>query len=368
MSSGKRLLSIDALRGFDMLFISGGGTFLVLLGGKTGLGWVDELAHQLHHVPWEGFVFYDFIFPLFLFIAGVSLSFSLTKGLETGLSKKELYKKVAIRMLILIALGIVYKNQPIKLFDPTQIRFVSVLGRIGIACMATALLFLNFNMKQRLLWIAGILLSYYGLLFLVPVPGYGPGDLSIEGNIVGWFDRMFLPGRLHNGGGIYDENGLLTQLPALCITAFGSIAGDILRMDISGNKKTLILAGGGLLVMIIGLIWGLHFPIVKKLWSSSFIMLTSGIASMSLALFYWLIDVKGYRKWAFFFKVIGMNSLTVYFVYGFINFRYTSARLFGGLYAPMDEKWHEVFEALGALALVWIFLYVLYRKGIFVKV
>ncbi len=368
MNESKRLLSIDALRGFDMFFISGGGTFLVLLNGKTGLAWVDELARQLHHVEWEGFVFYDFIFPLFLFIAGVSLSFSLTKGTEMGMGKKELYKKVFIRMLILIGLGIIYKNQPIKFFDPSQIRFVSVLGRIGIACMATALLFLNYNFKQRLLWIAGILVGYYGLLFLAPVPGYGPGDLSIEGNIVGWFDRMFLPGRLHNGGGIYDENGLPTQLPALCITVFGSIAGDVLRMEISGNRKTMLLAVGGLIVMVIGLIWGLHFPIVKKLWSSSFIMLTSGMAIMLLALFYWIIDVKGYRKWAFPFKVIGMNSLTIYFVYGFVNFRYTSERLFGGLYAPLDEKWHEVFEAFGAMVLVWLFLYVLYRQKFFIKI
>ncbi|XOV91768.1 MAG: acyltransferase family protein [Bacteroidota bacterium] len=368
METGKRLLSIDALRGFDMFFISGGGTFLVLLDGKTGLSWIDALAHQLHHVEWNGFVFYDFIFPLFLFIAGVSLSFSLTKGKELGMDKKELYKKVFLRMLILIGLGIIYKNHPVKFFEPSQIRFVSVLGRIGFACFITTLLFLNFSLKARLLWIAGILVGYYGLLFLVPVPGYGPGDLSIEGNIIGWFDRMFLPGRLHNGGGIYDENGLLTQLSALCITVFGSIAGDVLRMDLTGNRKTLILVGGGLAIMIIGLIWGLHFPINKKLWSSSFIMLTSGIAFMSMALFYWIIDVKGYTKWAFPFKVIGMNSLTVYFVYGFVPFEYISAQLFGGLYAPLPEEWHEVFAAIGGVILVWSFLYFLYKKNIFIKI
>lgn len=349
-----------------MLFISGGGTFLILLKGKTGIGVIDAISDQLHHVPWNGFVFYDFIMPLFLFISGVSISFSLSKGKSMGLSKSELYKKIFRRMLILIGLGIIYKNTPIQFFDLSEIRFGSVLGRIGIACFVTALLFLNYSWKTRLYFIGGILVSYYAALFLIPVPGFGAGDLSIEGNLVGWFDRTFLPGRLREG--IYDELGLLTQFPALCITVFGSIAGDILRNNNSENKKTLILLAIGTLSAAIGLIWGMHFPINKRLWSSSFIMLTSGLGFMILSLFYWIIDVRAYRKWTFFFKVIGMNSLTVYFVYHLVNFRQSSRMLFSGLYAPLPEQWHEVLEALGAWALVWLLLYFLYKRRIFIKI
>lgn len=361
-----RLLSLDTLRGFDMFFISGGGTFLVLLKGKTGMRWVDTIADQLEHVPWHGFVFYDFIFPLFLFIAGVSLSFSLSKGLDLGRSKPSLYKKVFVRMLVLIGLGMLYKNSPFPFFDPSEIRLGSVLGRIGFACFITALLYLNFSKINRLYWIAGILIAYYAALFLVPVPGYGAGDLSFEGNLVGWFDRTFLPGRLLQGD--YDELGLLTQLPAFCITIFGSIAGDILRNHATENKKTmtLVLIGAG--AVLIGLFWNMHFPINKRLWSSSFIMLTSGMGFLILALFYYIIDVRGVKKWTFFFKVIGLNSLTIYFAYRFIDFSYTSSTLFGGLYAPLPEKWHEVFAALGALALVWLLLYILYKKKIFIKI
>ena len=362
-----RLLSIDALRGFDMLLISGGGTFLVLLKGKTDIGFIDVIANQLQHVPWHGFAFYDFIMPLFLFISGVSISFSLTKGQSMGLTKSELYKKVFIRMLILIGLGMIYKNAPIPFFDLSAIRFGSVLGRIGIACFATAILFLNFSWKTRLYFIGGILLCYYAALFLIPVPGFGAGDLSIEGNLVGWFDRAFLPGRLLDRG-IYDELGLLTQFPALCITVFGSIAGDILRRGESGDKKTIILVIGGLAAIAVSLLWNMHFPINKKLWSSSFIMLTSGLGFLILALFYWVIDVKGYRKWTFIFKVIGMNSLTVYFAYHFVNFSQMAQMLIGGLYAPLSEDWQPVIQALGALALVWLFLYFLYKKGIFIKI
>ncbi|WP_114748830.1 acyltransferase family protein [Pleomorphovibrio marinus] len=362
----KRLLSLDALRGFDMLLISGGGTFLVLLKGKTGIAAIDWLADQLTHPEWNGFTFYDFIFPLFLFIAGVSLTFSLRKGMNMGLGKKALYQKTLIRMLILIGLGIIYKNSPIPFFEPSQIRLGSVLGRIGIATFVSTVLFLNFTFKQRLAWASGILLVYYAALFLIPVPGHGAGDLSFEGNLVGWFDRTFLPGRLLQGS--YDELGLLTQFPALCLTIFGTLAGQILGKAWTDFKKIQYLSLAGVLLIGVGLVWNLHFPINKHLWSSSFIALTAGMAFLFVMMFYVIIDVWKYRKWAFFFQVIGLNSLTIYFAYSFINFRYTSAKLFSGIYQPLPEDWHRVVEAFGALMLVWVFLYILYRLKIFVKV
>lgn len=363
----QRLVSIDALRGFDMLMIAGAGSFIALLGGKTGLSGVDALAAQFEHPDWNGFTFYDFIFPLFLFIAGVSLSFSLNSTRQKEMSRSELYKKAAKRMLILIGLGILYKNAPVPFFEPSEIRFVSVLGRIGFAGFITTVLYLNFSPRGRMYWIAGILLLYYAALFLIPVPGYGAGDLSFEGNLVGWFDRHFLPGRLLQG--TYDELGLLTQFPALCLTMLGAFGGDILRSADEDQwrkvKKLALLGVGGIAV---GLLWGLHFPINKHLWTSSFILLTAGMAFLSLALFYTVIDVLGYRKWAFFFQVIGLNSLTIYLAYRFINFRSTSRLLFEGIYRYSPEPWHEVWQALGALLLVWLFLYFLYRNRLLLKV
>lgn len=362
----QRLLSIDALRGFDMLLISGGGTFLVLLENNTGLAWIDWIAAQLKHPAWNGFTFYDFIFPLFLFIAGVSMAFSLNKGIEMGLSKAELYKKAFWRMLILVVLGILDKNQPVTFFEPSQIRVASVLGRIGLAGFFASLLYLNFSRLHRIFWVAGILLLYYAALFLIPVPGYGAGNLSIEGNLVGWIDRNFLPGRLLQK--IYDENGLITQLPALCLTVLGSLAGDVLRSERKEGKKLQILLLAGIAGIGIGLFWGLHFPINKHLWSSSFIMLTSGMAFLILSLFYYVIDVLKFQSWAFFFQVIGMNSLTIYLAYHFIDFEHTSHALFAGLYAPLPEQFHAALEALGALVLVWSMMYFLYRKKIFIKI
>ncbi len=362
-----RLLSIDALRGFDMFFISGGGTFIYRLADASDAGWIDVLADQLEHPAWHGFTFYDFIFPLFLFISGVSLSFSVGRRWERGAGKSGLYRKAFKRMVILILLGILYKNAPVPLFDPSEIRLGSVLGRIGFATFITTLLYLNFDKMQRLIWVAGILMVYYGLLFLVPVPGYGAGDLSFEGNLVGWFDRAVLPGRLLQG--TYDELGLLTQFPALCLTVLGAWSGDILRAsDTSENQKLSRITVIGVFLIILGLMWNLHFPINKHLWSSSFICLTAGMGFLVLALFYGIIDVLRYRRWTFFFKVIGMNSLTIYFAYSFIDFNYTSRKLWGGLMESLDPAWQSVFISLGAVILVWTMLYILYRNKLFIKI
>jgi predicted acyltransferase len=363
----RRLLSIDTLRGFDMLMIAGAGAFISTLHGKTGLAWVDALALQFEHPAWNGFTFYDFIFPLFLFIAGLTLPFSLNKGLELGKSKGELYRKAFKRFLILYACGILYKNAPIPFLDWSQIRFVNVLGRIGFAGFVTTVLYLNFGFQKRIFWIAGLLLFYYAALFLIPVPGYGAGDLSFEGNLTGWIDRTFLPGRLLQK--TYDELGLFTQIPALCLTVLGSLAGDMMRRaGDSDYKKLRNLSVAGIICLAIAFVWSFHFPINKHLWTSSFIMLTGGLAFLSFGLFYWVIDILQFRRWTFFFIVIGMNSLTIYLAYRLIDFGFTSRLLFEGLYINTAEKWHPVFQSLGALALVWVFLYILYRLKIFVKV
>lgn len=362
-----RLVSIDALRGFDMLMICGADAFFRSLEGRTSWPWLDSLALQFEHPEWIGFTFYDFIFPLFLFVAGVSIPFSLEKALSQKISKKEIYQKAMVRTLILIGLGMLDKNAPFPFFDWEQIRLGSVLGRIGIAGFVTVFLYLNLKTIQRLWLVGGILLAYYAAVFLIPVPGYGAGDLSFEGNLVGWVDRTFLPGRLLQG--TFDELGILTTFPAICLTILGAHAGGILRnsQKPEGNKLIQLLIIG-LILVVVSLLWGLHFPIFKRMWTSSFILLTSGLAFLSLGLFYWIIDRMNFKGWAFFFVVIGMNSLTIYMIYRFVNFKYSSRLLFEGLYRPLGENWFPVFENLGAIILVWLFLYFLYRKKIFFKV
>jgi predicted acyltransferase len=365
-SKPTRLASIDALRGFDMLMISGGGAFIFLLGGKTGISFIDAVSAQFEHPEWNGFTFFDFIFPLFLFLAGTSLTFSISGGLAKGIAQSEIRSKIFKRMLILIALGILDKNAPMDIFDPAHIRYGSVLGRIGLATFIAAVLYMKFNWTQRLYIGIGILVLYYLALILIPVPGFGSGDLSFEGNLVGWVDRSFMPGKLKQGS--YDELALITQFPSLCLTIFGTLAGDILIRSISADDKLKRLLALGLTGIIAGLFWNALVPINKHLWSSSFIMLTSGMAFLLLSFFYWVIDVKGFKKWSFFFRVIGMNSLVIYLAVRFVDFNASSKLLFEGIYKHSPEQWHEVFNALGGFVLVWLFLYFLYRHKIFVKV
>lgn len=363
----KRLLSVDTLRGFDMLMIVGGGAFIERLNGKTGLRWVDAVAGQLTHPDWHGFTFFDFIFPLFLFIAGVSMVFSLEAGLGKGMSRETLVKKVFKRMIILILLGILDKNIPVDVFNPSNIRFGTVLGRIGIASFFAAIFYLYLTPRQRLVGVATILLGYYAAIFLVPVPGHGAGDISFEGNLVGWFDRTFMPGKLLQK--TYDENAMLTQLPAMCLAILGTFAGMKLREAATGGAaKTVWLLICGALSITAGLIWSLHFPLNKHLWSSSFILLTAGMAFVFMAVFYYLIDVLGWRKWTFFFEVIGLNSIAIYLLCRFVNFESIAYKLFGGLYSFADEKWHPVWSAIGGLALTWWLMYFLYKKKIFFKI
>ncbi len=361
-----RLASIDALRGFDMLMIAGGGQFIEQLGGKTGLPWVDAVAAQFVHPPWHGFAFYDFIFPLFLFLAGTSIPFSMSSGLAKKYSKNELLQKVGKRMLILICLGILYKNAPLNIFDPANIRYGSVLGRIGIATFIAATLYLHVSPRQRLYTASAILILYYLAFVLIPVPGFGAGDFSFEGNLAGWFDRQVMPGRLLQK--TYDELALFTQLPAACLAIFGTFAGETLLSShaVSDKIKRLLLMG--VAGIALGLLWNFLFPINKHLWSSSFVLLTTGLGFVLLALFYWIVDVQRFQKWAFFFIVIGMNSLVMYLAYRFIDFNESSRLLFSGVYEHAAEGWHKVFQTLGGLLLAWLLLYFLWRKRVFVKV
>ncbi len=364
----KRLLSLDVLRGFDMLFISGGGMFVYLMKGKTDMNWLNELSKQMMHPAWgDTITFFDFIFPLFLFMSGVSLAYSLSSRMAKGATKQELYKKAAKRMVLLLVLGLFVKNNPITIFDPSHIRFSSVLGRIGMATFFTTILYLNFSWKSRLYWVVAILLSFYAALFLIPVPGFGAGNLSMEGNLMGYIDRAIMPGRLING--IYDENALATSLPAFTFTILGAWAGDILRnRSTSSNYKAGLLAIIGVVSVGLGILWGLHLPIIKKLWTGSFVLVTGGGSFLILSLFYWIIDVKKITGWVLFFKVIGMNSLLIYLAHHFIDFNFTSHHLFSGLYEPIAEQWHIVWDTFGATVLIWLLLYFCYKKNFFLKI
>ncbi|GAB4015073.1 acyltransferase family protein [Spirosoma koreense] len=363
----RRLLSLDTLRGFDMFWIMGGEEIFHVLAKTTGWAWAIFMADQFTHVEWNGFRPYDCIFPLFLFLAGVSTPYSLGSRLAKGDDRALLARKVITRGLVLVLLGIIYNN---GLFAKpfADMRFGSVLGRIGLAGMFAQLIYLYVqNERARYGIFAGILLLYWAMLMLVPVPGFGAGNLTLEGSLVGYVDRLLLPGRLYKV--VHDPEGLLSTFPAIGTGLLGVFAGTVLRQHgVRDGQKLQRLVIGGIACVTLGWIWNLVLPVNKNLWTSSFVLVAGGWSLLMLSLFYWLIDMLQFRRWTFFFIVIGMNSILIYLSERFIDFEYTTHSLFSGLLHFFSEPVQAVGSVFAFLAVKWIFLYFLYKKNTFLRV
>ena len=350
-----------------MFWIIGGEEIFHVLAKTTGWAWAIFMADQFTHVDWNGFRPYDCIFPLFLFLAGVSTPYALGGRLDRGDNRGVIVRKIITRGLILVLLGIIYNN---GLFaEPlTNMRFPSVLARIGLAGMFAQLIYVYVRSERaRYIVFATILLGYWALLMLVPVPGYGAGNLTMQGSLVSYIDRLILPGRLHRA--IHDPEGILSTLPAIATGLLGIFAGTVLRRkDLGDGAKLqrLVLAGIGCVAL--GWLWNVVLPVNKNLWTSSFVLVAGGWSMLALSLFYWIIDVKNWRRWAFFFVVIGMNSILIYLADNVIDFEHTTDYLFGGLLRFFSEPVRAVGAVLAFLAVKWAFLYFLYTKKVFLRV
>ena len=314
-AASQRLLSLDALRGFDMLFIMGFAGLVTALCKLCPGEFSDWMTAQMGHADWNGFFHHDTIFPLFLFIAGISFPFSLAKQREKGMSERSIYLKVIRRGLTLVALGFVYSG--LFKLDFATLRLPSVLGRIGLAWMFAALLFVNFNVRTRAVIAAAILLGYGLLLQFVAAPDAGgAGPLTLEGNIVGYVDRIVMPSHLLGGRG-FDPEGLLSTLPAIVTAMLGMFTGEFVRRSeerTSGSRKTLWMAAGAVALLALALCLDPLQPINKKLWTPAFVFAAGAYSLGMFALFYYIIDVCQWRRWTYFFKVIGVNSITIYMV------------------------------------------------------
>lgn len=364
--SSQRLYSLDALRGFDMFWIMGAEEIFHALAKATGSPFWEVIANELTHPAWNGFHFYDLIFPLFLFMAGVATPFSVGRELEKGKNKNELLLRVIKRGLILVLLGIIYNNGlMIKPLD--QIRFGSVLGRIGLAYMFANIIYLYTKQRTQIAWFCFLLIGYWLMLKFNSAPGYPRGDLSMEGNFASYLDRHLIPGKLYLG--IHDPEGLTSTIPAIGTGLLGIMAGNFLKnSDFSGQKKSLSLFISGLIFIGLAHLWDLDFPINKNLWSSSFVLNVGGYSLVLLGIFYYIIDVLGYKKWAFFFKVIGMNSILIYLSGAFINWTYTTNGFFQWLGQLIGNPYNAVAMAICYVLVKWAFLYFMYKKNVFLRV
>ena len=360
-----RLASLDVLRGFDMLFIMGGEELICAIAAALGFAGFHE---AFGHAKWHGLHFMDLVFPLFLFMAGVSFPFSLAKSRERGLGDGRIALKSLKRGLILALLGLCCEK--LLSFNFAHLRVWSVLGRIGIAWMVAAWLYLVCGVKARLGIAVAILAGVtVGTVFITAPGAAVPVDpFSPEGNFGCWLDRTLTGG--HTYRKLFDPEGFAGILPAIVTAMLGMFAGEVVRRGGSAatSRKALDLFSCGVASLVLGFALSFVFPINKALWSPSFTLVAGGISFLLFSLFYWVVDVLNFRKWTFFFTVIGLNSITIYMAQSVIGFRVARDFLFGGLASLFPEVWSPVVLQIGYIAVCWLFLYFLHRKGVYLKV
>ncbi len=356
-----RLVSLDALRGFDMFWITGGGTVMVLLAKASGN---YNLLTQLDHKTWNGFVFWDLIFPLFLFIVGVAIPFAFSKRLAQGMAKSQLYSHIVKRTLALFVVGLILAGGMNKM-ALSELRIVGVLQRIAICYFFASLLYLNLDWKKLAGFSLAVLLGYWAILTLIPIPGIGKSVLLPDQNLANWLDYHYLPGSLYQG--TWDNEGLLSTLPAIVTALLGVLAGIWLQSENKETQKAQYLFCAGILSLLLGWLWGFFFPINKLLWTSSYVLVAGGWSLILLSIFYWVMDVKKWRRWGFPLVVIGANAIGAYAIRPFIKFSDVAARLAGGRLAELFGPYKELWIGLVAYFLIWSLLYWLYKKKIFIK-
>jgi predicted acyltransferase len=305
----KRLLSLDAFRGATIA--------AMILANEPGT-W-DSIYPQLRHAAWNGWTFTDWIFPFFLWIVGVAMTFSFARRLEQGDTKTKLTMHVVRRTLIIFALGLFLAGFPFGLafnhnFSFETIRIPGVLQRIGICYFFASIIYLNTSLRGQVLWIVTLLVGYWVLIKLVPVPGYGAGVLEPTGSLCWYVDSTLLKGHTWSGGPApgFDPEGIVSTIPAIATTLFGALTGRWLRTSRSKEEKTASMYAVGVLMLFLGVILDMWLPINKNLWTSSYSIFMAGWALVCLATFYWFIDVKGHTRWAKPFVIYGLNAIAIY--------------------------------------------------------
>lgn len=391
VQQSERLISLDVFRG---LTIAG-----MILVNNPG-SW-SNIYPALQHAKWNGCTPTDYIFPFFLFIVGVAITISLTKRKESGLNQKKLIFQIIRRGLIIIAIGLFMAAWPFwnfaenKWIDFSTLRLVGVLQRIGVVYIITSLIFLKANIKLQAIIGVLLLVGYWALMTLIPVPGYGPPNLNfatvthpvtgetIAPNLAGWLDKLILGNHMWKVTKVWDPEGILSTLPAIATCLSGVMLGHWMRTKNDSSVKTSWIFVFGNFAILIGIIWDMWFPMNKSLWTSSYVMFTSGMALLFFGMCYWLIDVREIKWWTKPFVVYGMNAITVFALSGLVAKtmgiikvvneagekislnRYLYEQLFVPNFSPINASlaWALTYVLIW-LGLMWI----LYARMIFIKV
>lgn len=378
MKPSERLLSLDVFRGITIM-----GMILV-----NNPGTWNAIYPQLEHAKWHGCTFTDLIFPFFLFIVGVAISYSLTKRKEQGGSMKALYLNILRRTIILFVLGLILAGFPFGLafgheFSWSTLRIPGVLQRIAIVYMVSAFLFLLTSTKFQYWFTVFILLLYAAIMSFIPVPGIGYANFEPTTNLSAWLDRLILGSHIWSGSKFWDPEGILSTIPAVGSAMLGIFTGNLLRSQKDSATKTVYLYIASSVLMLAGWIWSFWFPLNKNIWTSSYVLWTAGLALNFLAFCYWFVDVKKITWWIKPFQVYGMNAITVFFLSGIVGrimymVKWTDASgnivtIKSYLFDNFFLSWLDPINASLAWAIVYILvwlglMWILYAKKIFIKV
>ena len=358
-----RILSIDALRGFDMLLIIFADRFFITLHKGADSTFTQSLANQFDHPDWLGSAFYDIIMPLFLFVVGAVIPFSISKRMQENKSKRSIYYKLIKRFIILFILGWIVQGNLLAMDAENFYVFSNTLQAIAVGYFFACISYIHLQRKWLYVIFASCLILYALILTVPYVPEVGRSVLLPDRNFALYFDHLIF--------GRFDDRTqytwLLTGLGFTATTLSGIFAGELIKSNLPRKKVAMYLLIYGVAGLALGLIWGMWHPIVKKLWTSTFVLASSGVCFILLAFFYWFIDVKGNIKWAFPLKVIGMNAITAYVISHVIRFPEIANFLLFGL-EQYTKNYYSLITTIGGFGILYLMLWYLYKNKTFIKV
>jgi len=388
----RRLMSLDALRGFDMFWIVGGEEIVHGLYRALPCPPLALLHRQMDHKPWQGVAFYDLIFPLFVFIVGASIVFSLTRTIER-VGKAAALKRIFIRSVILYCFGLLVYGGISEGFD--HVRWMGVLQRIALCYLFTSLVFCAFRLRGMIITCFCLLTAYWALTSFMPIRDFNletrhlqAMNLTPDGadtraqflattnwvrgrfddglNLTQQIDFQYLPG--HRWDGAYDPEGILSTLPAIGTCLLGVFAGLLLRNNsVPDQKKVIYLLLSGVGAVLMGFLWGLQFPVIKKIWTSSYVLVAAGYGSIFLAAFYQMIEIWQWRRWCMPFVWIGMNAITIYLAFHLIKFSDLAKLVVGGPVYQALGNWGDLVLSLTVIAMTFALVRFLFVRKIFLR-
>lgn len=374
-SSSKRLESLDALRGFDLFFLVALGPLMHSLARTANVEWLNESMWVFSHVSWEGFSPWDLIMPLFLFMSGISMPFSLSRYKSIS-DKRPLLRRLAKRILLLWIFGMMCQGNLLALDPNTIYLYSNTLQAIATGYLITALLFLFTSRRTQIITAVVLLLVYWTAMQFITVDGYGGGNYTPQGNLAEWIDNTVL-GRFRDTAQVidgkvvvadwYHYTWILSSLNFGVTVLTGLFAGYIAKDKIEEKKKLKLYFGTGITMVIAGWLWNFQMPVIKTIWTSSMVLVSSGYCFLLMGLFYYWIDYKRHRSGITWLKVYGMNSIVAYMLANVVNFRCIGESLFYGLEQYMGS-YYSFLMTLWNIGAVYVIIWFMYKRGIFLKV